>query len=124
MGAGALFSRFVVAGLSVAVVQLGLLSFLEMAGVYYLYASTLSFCVGIVLNFVLQKYWSFRSVGNTKRQFVLFVGNSLINLGANAGLMVMFVELFSLPTLLAQVGSIAILMVYNFTVYSFLFKRV
>ncbi len=124
MGAGALFSRFVVAGLSVAVVQLGLLSFLEMAGVYYLYASTLSFCVGIVLNFVLQKYWSFRSVGNTKRQFVLFAGNSLINLGANAGLMVMFVELFSLPTLLAQVGSIAILMVYNFTVYSFLFKRV
>lgn len=124
MGAGALFSRFVVAGLTVAVVQLGLLSFLEMAGVYYLYASTLSFCVGIVLNFVLQKYWSFRSVGNTKRQFVLFVSNSLINLGANAGLMVMFVELFLLPTLLAQVGSIAILMVYNFTVYSFLFKRV
>lgn len=124
MGRGALFVRFATAGLTVAVVQLGLLLSLEMAGVYYLYASTLSFCVGIVLNFVLQKYWSFRSSGNTERQFVFFIGNSLVNLAANAALMFIFVELFFVITLLAQVMSIAILMVYNFIVYSFLFKRV
>lgn len=124
MGRGALFVRFATAGLTVAVIQLSLLLSLEMAGVYYLYASTLSFCVGIVLNFVLQKYWSFRSSGNTERQFVFFIGNSLVNLAANAALMFIFVELFFVITLLAQVMSIAILMVYNFIVYSFLFKRV
>lgn len=124
MRAGALFSRFVVAGLTVAVVQLGLLFVLERSGLFYLYASTLSFCIGIVLNFILQKYWSFRSTGNAQKQFMLFVSNSLVNIVANAGLMYLFVDLFVIPTLIAQVCAIAILMLYNFGIYSLLFKKI
>jgi len=124
MRVGALFSRFVIAGLTVAAVQLGLLFILERSGLFYLYASTLSFCVGIVLNFVLQKYWSFRSVGNAPKQFMLFLSNSLVNIVANAVLMYLFVDLFATPTLIAQVCVIAILMLYNFGIYSLLFKKI
>lgn len=123
MRVGTLFSRFVLAGLIVAVVQLSLLYVLIMGGAYYLYASTVSYGVGIMLNFLLQKYWSFQSAGNVERQFVLFVGNSLINLVANVILMYVLVDIFVAPTVLAQIGSLAVLTVYNFSIYSILFKK-
>ena len=54
--------RYVITGASSFLVDFLLLFLLELAGLYYLPASAVSFLVGISCNFLLTKFFAFKSV--------------------------------------------------------------
>ena len=57
--------RYVITGASSFLVDFLLLFLLELAGLYYLPASAVSFLVGISCNFLLTKFFAFKSVDPT-----------------------------------------------------------
>jgi putative flippase GtrA len=51
----------------------------------YLFGAGVGFCVALTVTFALQKYWTFRdhSRTETRRQFLIYTGIALLNLGLN-----------------------------------------
>src|SRR3989338_5425095 len=97
--------RYFVSGCTTAVVLfVSLILFREVLGFWYLYASTLAFCLALVTSFILQKFWTFRNVEhkNIQKQFMVFLMVSLCNLAVNATLMYVSVDILAVPYLFAQ----------------------
>ncbi len=106
--------RFAVVGVASALVDLGSLFLLvERAGVWYLSASVVAFCLSYGVSFVFQKIWTFRNADRTAthQQFALHLVLQLCNLALNTGAMYVLVEQYHLWYLMARVmvdGTIAI----------------
>lgn len=98
--------RYLVAGGSAAVVDLGLLYVLtEWLGFHYLLSAALAFIVAFCVSFFLQKFWTFQdhSVERVHSQAVLYFVIAIANLGLNTLLMYIFVEHFHLGYFAAQI---------------------
>lgn len=119
--------KFIVAGGIVAVSNVVFLYFfVNTAHLHYLLASSLSFLIALVLNFLLQKYWAFKGApaGKTGKQFFLFLVLVAVNFHLNLLFMFLFVERFSIQYLLAQIFTTIILAAFNFFVYQrFIFSK-
>jgi putative flippase GtrA len=118
--------RFLIVGSSVAVVQFLIFFILDR----FLYlpsivSSTVSFAICIFINFRFQKFWSFKdpSRDHIGTQFSYFVINSISNLFINILAMALLLGVFTLNKYLAQIFSLAVIAVYNFFVYKFIFKK-
>ena len=87
--------RYLAAGGSAAVVDLGLLyAFTEWFGLHYLLSAVLAFIAAFCVSFFLQKFWTFQdhSVERVHAQVVLYFVIAVGNLGLNTLLMYFFVE--------------------------------
>lgn len=87
--------------------------------VWYLLASIIAFCLALIAGFYLQKYWTFKNTSkvNIKKQVFLYLALSLINLGINVLLMLLFVETFNLDKILAKVFSLGALALWSYFIY-------
>ena len=119
--------KFIVAGSTVAIFNIIFLrSFVEVLHLHYLLASSFSFILALILNFTLQKYWTFKGTQKSKtiKQFILFSALVVLNFFLNLLGMFLFVEIFNIQYLLAQVSIIIILAIMNFFVYQrFIFNN-
>ncbi len=106
--------RFMIVGVASALIDLGSLFILvERAGVWYLFASVIAFCLSYGVSSVFQKIWTFRNTDRTTahQQFALHLILQLCNLALNTGAMYVLVEQHHLWYLMARVvvdGAIAI----------------
>jgi putative flippase GtrA len=118
--------RFVVSGGLAALSNLVLFYvFLNIFHIWYLVASIASFLLSVVVGFYLQKYFTFKENrgGNKRKQMMMFLVVSLINLVINVLLMLFFVEILSLDQMLSKIFTLAILACWNYFVYQkFVFK--
>ena len=117
--------RFLVVGTSAAVIHICTLYLLtEYASLWYIYSSIAAFIVAFVFNFLMQKYWVFKSADHTKIpvQLPLHLTVALINLGINTILLYIFVEYVGLWYILAQAISSAIIAAETFVVLRLIFK--
>ena len=119
-------TKFIVSGGTAALVSLVLFYvFWNVLHVWYLLASVLSFMLSVVVGFYLQKYFTFKDVSksNTRKQAVVFLLVSILNLLINIILMAFFVEVLFIDEMLSKVTTLAILSIWNFFVYKkFVFK--
>src|SRR5260370_1381260 len=79
-------SRFVISGATAAGATIGTLHILvSVFGIWYVTASAISFLVGFVVSFTLQKFWTFgnRDSWMRKEQIVVYLCIVLFNLGLN-----------------------------------------
>jgi putative flippase GtrA len=87
--------RFVIAGGTVAITQIGVLYVLtETFGLWYLASSVCSFIYAIIASFYLQKYWAFRDTQKSRAfgQFLQFVGVAILGGLINTASMYFFVN--------------------------------
>lgn len=91
-------------------------------GVHYLASSSISFCLGVMLNWLLCTYWVFQyhRFQQHSTEFACYVLISLVGLLLNTLLMWFFTELFSLWFMLSKLFSAAITLFYNFYTRKFL----
>lgn len=97
--------KFLIAGgiaFSVNIVTLYFLT--DILRVYYLVSTVLAFLVTFNVNFVLQKFWTFRehSRDTLHVQLPLYLGMQVVNLSLNAALMYTFVEYFHVWYIFSQ----------------------
>jgi putative flippase GtrA len=119
--------RYVIAGgiasLSNFVTLYVLVQFL---GVWYLLASIISFCVGIVTGYILHKFFAFRDKGegNMIHQFMFFAGYQIVMLGVNTLLMYIAVDIIGIWYLLSQIITTTLIATINFIVFKkYIFKN-
>ncbi len=123
----ALITRFIGTGILVALVQYVTFHMLyARAELAYLPASTLSFCITVVVSFVLQYVITFqKSFGDTTHRrifahFGLFFLNALLGLLLNGAVMYGGVQLLHASPYVVQIVSMGLLACYNFFAYRIL----
>lgn len=119
------FAKFlVVGGLSFAV-DYGLFLLLHRVGVQYVVASTISFSVSLVLNYVLTLRYVFeaRADRNAAKEFLLYLGLNAIALGLNQLILFASVDGLDLSPALGKIVATAVVLVYNFISRKLLIER-
>jgi putative flippase GtrA len=97
----------------------------HIGGMYYLYASVLSFIVSIGVSFAMQKFWTFRDklVHDIHAQFTRYLIVIFLSLLLNTTLVYLLVEKVSIWYLFAQVIATVVVAVTNFFCYKhFVFR--
>lgn len=112
--------RFGVTGFIAFCIDYGtLFALVEFAGIHYLIASGISFCVSVIFNYLLSIYWVFdtdkdKDAKGRAKELVVFMVLSTIGLGINQVVMYTMVDLLGVHYLLSKLVATAIVMVYNF----------
>jgi putative flippase GtrA len=116
------FLGFVFAGGVATALNYSLFSLLMVLGVHYLVASAVGYASGIIVSFLINRRYVFRSTGDSRRQLARY---TLIYLGAmlvQLGLLEVFVRIGSDP-FIANACAIIIVVILNFFVIRrFVFK--
>jgi putative flippase GtrA len=112
------FIRFCIVGVANTTISLVAYYFLLKLGVYYLLASTISYCVGILNGYILSTKFVFNKERN-KLQAIRFVGVYLSSLAINLLILYILVDVFSVPEFIAQVIATIFNVVYNYFLNKF-----
>lgn len=118
--------RYLIGGVSVFLFSIGLLYiFVDILGVWYLWATTMAFILSLGMSFTVQKYWTFRdhSTDGLTGQMGAYAFLQVFNLAANGSLMFIAVGKIGIPHLVAQVGTTATIAIWSFLAYRYLFTR-
>lgn len=118
--------RFVLSGGTSAGVTIGTVFVLtHIYDVWYLTATWTGFLLAVSVNFLLQKFWTFRdrALSDTHKQSAGFLVVNGINFFVNSALMIFFVEYLDFWPVVAQACSAALIACESFIAYSFIFRR-
>ncbi len=111
-----LFVLYVIyAGLA-TVVDVGLLwVFTALLGIYYLLSAALSYCAGMLTNFLLNKFFNFRNRSQQlAAQFGVFAAVALVGLALNQLVIFSLVEWFHIWYIGAKLVSVVIVALWSF----------
>jgi putative flippase GtrA len=88
----------------------------EFAGLHYLLSASLSFLLGLTVNYVLSVLWVFSRHALKSRwvEFGIFATVGLVGLALNALFMWLFTDVAGLYYLLSKVGSTLLVFLWNF----------
>lgn len=112
------------AGIATAV-DVGILYALtEYAGVYYLVSATISYTFGMVVNYTLNKRFTFRNTSHAvARQFGVFALIASVGLGINLLALYVLVQYFGFYYLIAKLVGLALSFVWSFFGHKFVTFR-
>ena len=114
--------RYIISGGSGAVVNLATLFVLvHFFQIWYLLSVVLAFVVAFFVSFSMQKFFTFneRGLERIKQQSILYLGIQIFNLGVNAMLMYISVDILNIHYLISQFFILGFIAAYSF----FIFKR-
>lgn len=109
--------RFSFVGVFCFLLDYGLMIFLtECFEVDYLLSSTISYCISIIVNYLLSLKFVFKAPkeNNKKIAFILFMIVSIVGLGINQALLWFTVDILTIHYMLAKVLTALIVTIYNF----------
>lgn len=112
--------RFLISGGTATLANITTLYFLKgILGVWYLLASAVSFSVGFLLSFTLQKFWTFRKkdIDVVHKELALALSVALVNLGVNTLLMYSFVDYLHFHYIFAQLCTSALIACETYVLY-------
>ena len=119
--------KFIISGGTTALFGLTVLYVLtDFFGLWYLLSAVLAFIVGFFISFSLQKLWTFKDKRQDQvyRQLSLYLSVALTNLVLNTALMYLFVDVFGVWYMLAQVIVDLVIAAESFLMYKFIvFKK-
>ncbi len=102
-------------GLTSAVFDFGILIFLtEVVKFYYLYSATASFIVAALVNYYLNRFWTFRSTGSQIKQIPIFFTVALFGLALNNFILWLGVEWVHLHYILSKVIATGVVTIFNY----------
>ncbi|EKE14721.1 MAG: hypothetical protein ACD_12C00326G0002 [uncultured bacterium] len=109
------FFRYLLVGGIATLVDLGSLFVLtDLLGIYYLISGAIAFILGLLINYLLARFWVFRSRYSVIKEFMIFSFIGLIGLGLNELLLYILVAIFYWWYLAAKIVSIFLVLVWNF----------
>jgi len=110
-----LILKYGTVGAASAMVDFGALFILtDWFGVYYLVSATISFILSAIVNYTLNRNWTFRSNGQHRKQVPIFLMIAVLGILLNNNIMYISVEHWHLHYLWAKVIAAAIVTIWNF----------
>jgi putative flippase GtrA len=107
--------KYIVSGFTAVVLHLLVLTFLvEAAKVNKIMATSAGFCIGSVVNYLLQYYWVFCSDQHHQKAFVFYFSFAIIMLVINARIFEFFLNTLNLHYLLSQCMATGIVFILNY----------
>ncbi|SFI64264.1 MULTISPECIES: GtrA family protein [Microbacterium] len=120
------FARFLVVGLVSFAFDYGLFFVLfQYFGVQYILASTISFSLSLILNYVLTLKFVFEAQPGRSivKEFAIYIGLNIIALGLNQLILFVTVDGVGIDPLIGKLIATAVVLVYNFTSRKLLIER-
>jgi putative flippase GtrA len=111
------FIRSLVVSIVALIVDFGsMVAFKELLGINYLLAATLSFTLGVIVNYVLSIWWVFadRKLSSRRAEFTIFVIICAIGLILNLGIIAGTVQLLNVDYRIAKIISTIVVFFWNF----------
>lgn len=111
------FLRYAVVGGLAFAVDAGLLwALTALAGIYYLLSAAISFTAGLVVNYLLSRFWVFdrRTLSSTTLEFTIFTLIGIVGLGLNQLLMWGFTEKLGVYYLLSKCFAAGFVLLWSF----------
>lgn len=95
-----------------------LIVFKQVFGINYLVAATMSFLVGVVVNYALSVLWVFANhkLSSRHAEMFLFLLINIIGLGLNLAIIAILVERFSVDYRIGKVVSTVVVFFWNFII--------
>jgi len=113
------FSRYIVTGICSAVIEFTLLFVLrDIAGLSVIVANSIALAIVFWFNFLMNRFWSFKSKSNLKKQLILYLILFVFILGASDVIMYLLTEKLLLQYLVAKVFAIGAVVSWNFVLYN------
>ncbi len=114
------FVKYVVVGVSGLVIDLStLIFFTTVFGWTPVFAVIVNQSIVLGYNFTLNKYWSFRNTAIPHTQLVRYFILAACNYGISVLLMYIFHDLLSYDYRLVRIGTIALMVSWNFFLYKY-----
>jgi putative flippase GtrA len=112
------FARFFTAGAVSSAVDWGVFYCLAVIfNIYYLAALLGSFIVGSIVNYALNKYFTFKCTSNKiAKQFTSFLVVAFFNLIFSFIVMYLFVDILSMDKMISRIVTTGLLCVFNYIV--------
>lgn len=118
--------KFVIVGMLAFLIDYGIMVVLtDVFSVYYLFASTISFSISVIFNYICSMKFVFsgNKNGSKKKEFILFIVLSILGLMINQIAMVIFVEKLNIIVKISKIFATAIVMVWNFITRKILIEK-
>lgn len=110
--------RYVVTGLCSAAFEFALLFvFKDLAGLSVIVSNSAALSIVFWFNFLMNRYWSFKSKIKLSKQLAMYLVLFIFNLGASDLIMYLLVDRLSMQYLLAKVFAIGAVVCWNFVIY-------
>lgn len=93
-------------------------------GVYYILANVISYFIGMINSYILNKKWVFKSKDSPIKTFLKFFSVSILALGLSTLILYSFVHFLKLNAFIAQILTTGIIMIFNYILSKFFtFKK-
>jgi putative flippase GtrA len=111
-----LFRYCFVGGFAFIVDAGGLFVLTEYAGIYYLLSATISFILGLVVNYLLSTAWIFKKskLSNRWTEFLIYSVIGVVGLGLNTLFLWLFTDCLHIYYMLSKIITAALVMLWNF----------
>ena len=112
------FYRYVLVGLVSFITEASLLYLLtDHLKLWYIYSNSIVYIIVFWLNFLLNRFWSFKSKQNLSTQLVMYLVLFVINLFASNGMLYLLTSVFNVYYLVSKIFAVALVVSWNFVIY-------
>jgi len=110
--------RYLITGFSSAAIEFALLfMFRDIFGLSVVISNSAALSIVFWFNFLVNRFWSFKSKMKLGRQLVMYLALFVFNLGASDLIMYILTDRLSMQYLLAKVFAIGAVVCWNFVIY-------
>lgn len=110
--------RYLITGFSSAAIELSLLYILkDLSGLGVIEANSIALTIVFWFNFLMNRFFSFKSSGSIKRQLIMYGILFVFNLGASDLIMHLLTTALHIQYLIAKVFAIGAVVSWNFVLY-------
>lgn len=109
------FIKFAIVGASNTAITFVSYYLLIKLGLHYSIANILAYCVGIVNSYIFNSIWVFKSTSERKSTASKFLVVNLAALSLSTALLFLFVDMFGVNELVAQIIVTLLVLVVNYT---------
>jgi putative flippase GtrA len=111
-------SRYLITGFSSAAIEFALLyACKELLGLSVLLSNSIALAIVFWFNFLVNRFWSFSSKGDIKKQLIMYGCLFAFNLFASDIIMYLLNSVAGLHYLIAKIFAIGVIVCWNFIIY-------
>ncbi len=118
------FKRYVITGILSFSLEYSIFTLLyKVLGLWYITSNTIAYIVIFCFNFILNRYWSFKSKVDLKKQLVMYGFLFLYNMLATNVLMYLFSDAVGISPQVSKVFVMGAVVSWNFIIYKKIIYR-